>query len=152
MVRIRSLLAAGALAASLSVSGAGAVSIHVATASGPLAVLNGIAALDLQAVIHPLGIPAPYGQATLVLQSTFEPPSPHAVTIRLDCAHVTGSTPGGHTLYASGAGTDDRTWYVTLAEGLPLGSFSWSTTAGGAPCGAPLFGGVPVIGPVAIAP
>lgn len=121
---------------------------HVVTASGIPAVLNGIAAFDLQAVApFPVGIPAPAGQAVLALQSTFEPPGPRAVRIDLWCAIVDGPT-----FYGSGPGSDGRQWHVSVGTGRIPHTVAWSATPQpGMPCGAPRPAH-PLIGAAAITP
>lgn len=150
---MKRLVLAGILAATLLTGvAARAVEPHAVTASGPLAVLNGLAAFDLQATDLPLGIPAPSGAMVIAYQSTFEPPGPHVVVVKLMCVEFEAFGLE-HTLYASGDGNDGNTWYVKLhAPAYGLASFSWSTTASTGACGAPVYGGIPVLGPVVFTP
>ena len=120
---------------------------RVASASGQLAVLNGVATVDLQAVApFPLGIPAPAGRMTIALQSTFEPPGPMVVNVEFWCTAA-----DGNDFFASGTGSDGRTWHVHLAAGDPLWLFGWSTSPSSGPCGAGRAT-VPLIGPAFITP
>lgn len=121
---------------------------QVVTASGIPAVLNGIAAIDVQAVVgSPLQIPAPAGQAVLALQSTFEPPGPHVVRIDLWCAEVEGLT-----FYGSGQGSDGQRWHVSVSTAEIPHTVGWSTAPQpGTPCGGPRPAH-PLIGVAAITP
>ena len=112
MSRIALVLAAAALAAASTTARASAP--HVVTASGIPAVLNGIAAIDVQALApFPLGIPAPAGHAVLTLQSTFEPPKPRVVSVTLWCTALEPG-PAGPVFYGSGPGSDGATWHVSV--------------------------------------
>ncbi|HVL90852.1 MAG TPA: hypothetical protein VM841_11535, partial [Actinomycetota bacterium] len=122
------------------------------TASGIPAVLNGIAAIDVQALApFPLGIPAPAGHAVLTLQSTFEPPKPRVVSVTLWCTALEPG-PAGPVFYGSGPGSDGATWHVSVGQGEILWHVGWSTTASrDAPCGGPRPVH-PLIGAAAITP
>ncbi|MCA1834052.1 MAG: hypothetical protein ABR548_00250 [Actinomycetota bacterium] len=124
--------------------------VHVATADGPLAILNGLGAVSLHAIAPTLGIPAPAGAVTLVVQSTFEPPGPHVISAQLMCSAVEDGA-----YFGSGPRTDGGTLYVHLSHdvafpGSLLWSLNWSTTPASGPCGAPTSPGIPVIGPAAV--
>lgn len=151
-VRLRAL----ALAAVIWVAGAAAPAPaqtqHVVFATGQLAVLNGLGSVDLHAVAPPLplGLPAPAGIATLVLQSTFDPPGPTIATVQLFCSQVVWG-PGGAEYFGSGPAGED-TYYIHLAPQGPLGllHFGLSRTFAGGPCGAAVPAGIPIIGAAGI--
>lgn len=149
-MRIAATLLAAVLVA--PIPGPAAASTRAITATGPLAVLNGVALVDLQAVAPtPLGFPAPSGHLTITWQSTFQPPGPRVETIVLWCTAVV-SDQTGVSFTASGYDTGDRPWYVRLRTGELLWELGASMTATSGQCGA---GGVsthPLIGIAAITP
>jgi hypothetical protein len=127
---------------------------YVVSATGQLAVLNGIGTLDLHAVAPPLplGIPAPAGVATLVLQSTFDPPGPIVATIQLFCSQVVSGS-NGNEYFGSGP-SNVGPYYVHLAPNGPLGLWQagFSTTPTNGVCGAGTPANIPIIGVAAILP
>lgn len=146
------LLLTAVLTAATPLPGSATPPTHVVNASGPLAVLNGIAAVDLHALApFPLGIPAPAGHVTLVMQSTFQPPGPRVIAIELWCTAVVGDA-SGMSFSGSGRSSDGRQWYVLLRPGPVLWEFGWSTDPRPGPCGAGTMSTVPLIGAAVITP